>query len=169
MTDLLMTRRAVFSECGLFRYLLEHDFGGPGPVISLGMVNPSEANEAKNDPTVTRVDGFAQRMRASKVVVWNEFALIDKDVRALRTSADPIGPENDAYIAQAIHGADIHIVAWGPLSKLPKSLRGRWREVVDVLSVTGAKPMCWGTAQDGQPRHPLMVAYSTPLIPWSAP
>lgn len=43
-------------------------------MISLGMVNPSEANEAKNDPTMTRVDGFAQRMRASKVVVWNEFA-----------------------------------------------------------------------------------------------
>jgi len=169
MSDLLMTRSAIFSECGLYRYLLVHDFGGPGPVISLGMVNPSEANEAKNDPTMTRVDGFAQRMRASKVVVWNEFALIDKDVRALRTAADPIGPENDAYIAQAIQGADIHIVAWGPLSKLPKPLRNRWREVADVLLSAGAKPMCWGTAQDGQPRHPLMIAYSTPLVPWSAP
>lgn len=169
MTDLLMTRRAVFSECGLFRYLLEHDFGGPGPVISLTMVNPSEADDDKNDPTMTRVDGFAARMGASKVIVTNKNALVAKDVRALRSVPDPVGPENDAYIAQAIRGADVHIVAWGPLSKLPKPLRNRWRSVVDVLLAAGAKPMCWGTAQDGQPRHPLFVAYATPLVPWSAP
>lgn len=169
LTDLLITMKAKFSECGLYRYLIEHDYGGDGPVISLGMINPSEANEEKNDPTMTKVDGFAIRKRASKVIVWNQFALINKDVRALRTASDPIGPENDAYIAQAIRGADIHIVAWGPLSKLPKPLRNRWREVTDVLLSAGAKPMCWGTALDGQPRHPLMLAYATPLVPWSIP
>lgn len=169
MTDLLMTRRVVFSDCGLYRYLLEHDFGGTGPVISLGMVNPSKADGQKNDPTMTKVDGFAQRMGASKVIVWNKYALIDKDVKALRSATDPIGRENDAHIAQAIKGADIHIVAWGPLSKLPKPLRSRWRSVVDVLIEAGAKPMCWGISLDGQPRHPLMLAYATPLVPWSAP
>jgi hypothetical protein len=169
MSDLLMTRRVVFSDCGFYRYLLEHDFGGSGPVISLGMVNPSKADGQKNDPTMTKVDGFAQRMGASKVIVWNKYALIDKDVKALRSAADPIGADNDAHIANAIKGADIHIVAWGPLSKLPKPLRARWRSVVDVLIEAGAKPMCWGTALDGQPRHPLMLAYATPLIPWSAP
>lgn len=169
MSDLLMTRRAVFSECGLYRYLLEHDFGGNGPVISLGMVNPSDANGQKNDPTMTKVDGFAMRLGASKVKVWNKYALVNKDVKALRSAADPVGPENDDYIAQAILDADIHIVAWGPLSKLPKPLRNRWTSVVDVLSSAGAKPMCWGTALDGQPRHPLMLAYATPLIPWRRP
>jgi hypothetical protein len=164
-----MQRSVIFSECGLFRYLLEHDFGGSGPVVSLGMVNPSKADGQKNDPTMTKVDGFATRMGASKVIVWNPFALISKDVRDLRTASDPIGPENDAYIEQAIRGADIHIVAWGPLTKLPKPLRGRLRSVVNVLEAAGAKPMCWGTALDGQPRHPLMLAYATPLVPWSAP
>ncbi|WP_028732125.1 DUF1643 domain-containing protein [Rhizobium leguminosarum] len=169
MTDLLMTRRVVFSECRLFRYLLEHDFGGTGPVISLGMVNPAEADDEKNDHTMTKVDGFAIRLGASKVKVWNKYAFIDKDVKALRTASDPVGPENDDYIAQAIRDADIHIVAWGPLAKLPRPLRSRWRGVVDVLDRAGARPMCWGTAGDGQPRHPLMIAYATPLVPWSAP
>jgi len=169
MSDLLIRRTAVFSECGLFRYLLEHDFGGSGPVISLTMVNPSKANGENNDPTMTKVDGFCARLGASKVKIANKYAFVDKDVRALRTAADPIGPENDAYIAQAIREADIHIVAWGPLAKLPKNLRNRWRDVVDVMNRAGCKPMCWGTAQDGQPRHPLMVAYATPLVPWSAP
>ncbi|MHC2215545.1 DUF1643 domain-containing protein [Rhizobium leguminosarum] len=169
MTDLLMTRRAVFSDCRLYRYLLEHDFGGSGPVLSIGMVNPSLAGGDKNDQTMTKVDGFAVRLGASKVIVWNPFARIAKDIRDLRHVADPIGPENDAYIARAIQGADIHIVAWGPLSKLPKPLRGRWRSIIDVLAAADAKPMCWGTAQDGQPRHPLMLAYATPLVPWEAP
>lgn len=168
MTDLLMTRRAVFSDCGLYRYLLEHDFGGDGPIISLGMVNPSFADGEK---TTIPYEGrrFAIRLRARKVKVWNPFALIAKDVRELRDALDPVGPENDAYIAQAILGADIHIVGWGPLSKLPKPLRNRWRSVVDVLSNAGAKPMCWGAAQDGQPRHPLMLPYATPLVPWQPP
>lgn len=169
MSDLLMTRRVVFSGCGLYRYLLEHDFGGRGPVISLGMVNPSDADDKKNDHTMTKVDGFAIRLGASKVKVWNKYAFIDKDVTALRTASDPVGPENDAYISQAIRDADIHIVAWGPLSKLPKPLRSRWRSVVAVLSTAGAKPMCWGTALDGHPRHPLMLAYATPLVPWEVP
>ncbi|WP_245303088.1 DUF1643 domain-containing protein [Rhizobium esperanzae] len=164
-----MTRRAVFSECGLFRYLLEYEFGGTGPVISLGMVNPSLANGENNDQTMTKVDGFAIRLGASKVVVWNPFARIAKDIRDLRHVDDPIGPQNDAYIAQAVKGADIHIVAWGPLSKLPKPLRTRWRSVFGVLSDAGAKPMCWGTALDGHPRHPLMLAYATPLVPWEVP
>ncbi|TAX45953.1 DUF1643 domain-containing protein (plasmid) [Rhizobium leguminosarum] len=169
MSDLLLTRRVVFSDCGLYRYLLEHDFGGSGPAISLGMVNPSLANGEKNDSTMTKVDGFAVRLGARKVVVWNPFARIAKDIRDLRNVADPIGPENDAYIVKAIQDADIHIVAWGPLSKLPKPLRSRWRSVVSLLSEAGAKPMCWGTALDGQPRHPLMLAYATPLVPWKAP
>lgn len=169
MSDLLMARRAVFSECRLYRYLLEHDFGGSGPVISLGMVNPSHADGENNDSTMTKVDGFATRLGASKVKVWNLCALVNKDVKALAAAADPIGPENDAYIAQAIMDAEIHIVAWGPASKLPKALRTRWRSVVDVLTKAGANPMCWGTALDGQPRHPLMLAYVTPLVPWTAP
>jgi len=169
MADLLVRRSAVFSDCGLYRYLLEHDFGGHGPIVSLGMINPSDANEEKNDSTMTKVDGFCARLGASKVTVWNPFALIAKNVRDLRSAADPIGPENDAYIERAIRGADIHIVAWGPLSKLPKPLRTRWRSVVEVLTRAGATPMCWGTALDGHPRHPLMLAYATPLVPWSIP
>ncbi|MGN6147068.1 DUF1643 domain-containing protein [Rhizobium sp.] len=169
MADLLLQRTAIFSECGLYRYLLEHDFGGSGPVISLGMVNPSKADGEKNDTTMTKVDGFCARLGASKVTVWNPFALVAKEVHDLRSAADPIGPENDTYIERAIRGADIHIVAWGPLSKPPKPLRNRWRSVVDVLNRAGAKPMCWGTALDGHPRHPLMLAYATPLVPWSIP
>jgi hypothetical protein len=66
-------------------------------------------------------------------------------------------------------GIEAASVAWGPLGKLPPPLRTRWRDVVAIADRVGCRLMCWGTAQDGQPRHPLMLAYSTPLIEWRRP
>lgn len=106
MSDLLITRRVVFSECGLFRYLLEHDFGGNGPVISLTMVNPSDADGEKNDSTMTKVDGFAMRMGASKVIVSNKNALIAKDVRGCPYCLKPVGYVGRFYAW--LFGAGIH-------------------------------------------------------------
>jgi hypothetical protein len=63
--------------------------------------------------------------------------------------------------------ADKIICAWGPLAKLPPRLRGRWREVV---ALAAGKPLwCLGTSADGQPRHPLMLRYTTPLVEWKPP
>lgn len=53
------------------------------------------------------------------------------------------------------------------LAKLPKDLRGRWRDIVYMAMKVQKPLMCFGTAQDGQPRHTLMLAYSTPLVEWS--
>jgi len=58
---------------------------------------------------------------------------------------------------------------WGPLGKLPPQLRKRWTTVCLLAREAGAQLMCLGTAQDGQPRHPLMLAYDTPIEPWKAP
>ena len=68
-----------------------------------------------------------------------------------------------------MRSAPVVIAAWGPLSKLPKSLRRRWLTVCRIADEAGAKLMCFGTAGDGQPRHPLMLAYDTPLIEWKRP
>ena len=52
MSDLLITRRGFFSECGLYHYELEHGFGFKGPVISLGMLNPSDVDGGKSETTL---------------------------------------------------------------------------------------------------------------------
>lgn len=68
-----------------------------------------------------------------------------------------------------MRAAPVVIAAWGPLAKLPKSLRRRWRTVVRIADEAGARLMCLGTAQDGQPRHPLMLGYDTALTEWRPP
>lgn len=43
------------------------------------------------------------------------------------------------------------------------------RAALDKLTAAGRPLYCFGVAKDGQPRHTLMLAYDTPLVPWRAP
>ncbi len=91
------------------------------------------------------------------------------DVKRLAGVYDPHGAENDAHLRRIMEDADTVIVGWGPTAKLPKLLRHRYMRVVRIADALGKRLMCFGTAQDGHPRHPLMLAYDTPLIEWVRP
>jgi hypothetical protein len=169
MSLVFLEQSADFSECGKYRYRLERETGIVGPTAAVIMVNPSTATASRDDHTIRKLNGFARCFRIGRFVVGNKFALIATDIRDLRAAADPVGPENDAHIERILRDADVHIVAWGPLSKLPPSLRGRWRDVARIADRVGCELMCLGTARDSHPRHPLMLGYDTPLIPWPRP
>lgn len=164
--DLVYNGSAIISPCLLYRYRLERDLGRDGPAVMIASVNPSTADAEKNDQTIRKDMGFGARLGWGRLIKVNKFAFRAKDVKALRTAADPIGPENDKHLEQAMRDADLHIVAWGPLSKLPDRLRSRWRAVVKIAETVGCPLHCFGTASDGQPLHPLMLAYATPLVEW---
>lgn len=160
---------AIISPCGLYRYRLERrGLSGAGAVAWV-MVNPSTADAENDDATIRKVIGFTERLGGGWAVVGNKFAYRATDVRELRTARDPKGAENDSHLEQIMRDAPLVIAAWGPLAKLPPHLRRRWRAVCDIADRAGAKLMCLGTAQDGQPRHPLMLAYDTPLTEWRRP
>lgn len=169
MTDLFSTQSAVLSHCGTYRYLLDRGFASGGSIASIGMVNPSTADSEANDQTIRKLCGFADKLGISKFTVWNKFAFRSADVQDLRTAADPIGPRNDEYIEMALRAADIHIVAWGSLAKLPPALRDRWREVMAIAGRVGVEFQCLDICADGHPSHPLMLSYDRDLRPWSPP
>jgi len=160
---------AVLSPCGVWRYRLERDFGRNGPTAAIYGVNPSTADATVNDQTIRKDIGFGERLGWGRLIKGNKFAFRATDIKALRSAADPRGPENDAHLEQIMRDADIHIAAWGPLGKLPPPLRKRWRTVCAIADRVGIQFLCFGTAQDGQPRHTLMLAYDTPLIEWRRP
>lgn len=153
----------------VYRYRLERELQAEGRTIAVVMVNPSTADAVEDDHTIRKVAGFAQRFAGRRIIVGNKFAYRATDVRALRDAADPVGPENDRHIEQILRDADLHIVAWGPMAKLPKPLRERWRAVAAIADRVGCRLHCLGTAADGHPRHPLMLAYASLLTPWRGP
>jgi len=147
---------AVFSPCGRFRYRLERDLLNPDP-------------DQSNDPTITRVEGFARRDGFGKVIVGNLFALVSTDIKGLTKVEDPRGPENNAHLLAMMDHADAVLFAWGPVAKVPRQWRNRWRTVAEYAEHLHVQPLCLGIAQDGHPRHPLMIRADQPMVPWMAP
>ncbi len=161
---------AIISPCGKYRYRLERNtchYGGATGVI---MVNPSTADAEQDDPTIRKLKGFGERNGWGRIIVGNLFAYRATDVRELGKIADPVGPANDDELAMIALTVDRVVFAWGPLVKQPKYHRARWRAVNDLFRRNGHAPLCIGEpAKCGHPRHPLMLAYDSPIREWSAP
>jgi len=141
----------------------------PGPTVAIFGVNPSVAGATVNDQTIRKDLGFGRALGWGKIIKGNKFAFVATDIDRLGMAADPIGPGNDAHIEQIMRDADLHIFAWGAMGKLPRRLRTRWRVMMEIANKVGCKPLCFGTARDGHPLHTSRIAYSAPLVPWSAP
>ncbi|MBX3323589.1 MAG: DUF1643 domain-containing protein [Phycisphaeraceae bacterium] len=147
--------RASFDRSGRYRYALQRQWAAGGRRVCFCMLNPSTADASKNDPTVRRCIGYAQRWGFDALEVVNIFALRSTDPRGLYEAADPIGPRNDAAIVRAAERAQLLVLAWGGHGELG----GRGREVVRLVSKTKSA-MCLGVTQSGEPRHPLYLSQS---------
>lgn len=146
---------ARFSPCGRYRYALWRVWDERLPVATFVMLNPSTADEATNDPTVERCQRRAAALGCGGLRVANIFALRSTDPSVLYESGDPIGPGNDAAIAEAVRDAGIVVCAWGTHG----GLRDRGDAVRVLLLSLGITPLCLGTNADGSPKHPLYVGY----------
>lgn len=135
------------------------------------LLNPSKADAVRNDPTVRKMMGFSRQWGFRVMEVFNMFAWRSQNPLDLWTVSDPVGPENDAYLKTIPYNVTV-VPAWGD-SGLP---RGRWAEcaprylqresaVKKILSARRA--MCLGRTQAGSPRHPVRLAYATPLEVYS--
>jgi hypothetical protein len=165
---------AVFSEGGeefaMYRLRLDREIADEGIVAALVGVNPSTAGASANDQTIRKDIGFGQRLGWRKIIKVNKFAYRATDVSDLRKALDPIGPENDRYLAEAFADADVIIPCWGPLTKLPKGLRRRYIEVFRIAERSGKPVMSLALCNDGQPRHTCMLGYdAVSLSPWTPP
>lgn len=142
-----------------FRYRLERllETGG-GRTTTFIMLNPSTADADKDDPTIRRCLGFAERWGSVKLVVVNLFAYRATNPKELSSTPDPIGnPQNDSEILAAAEeakdsGGEI-VCAWGTNGKLAM------RDVIvtRMLQRQGYETMCLALA-DGMPRHPLYLS-----------
>lgn len=163
---------AVLSPCGRYRYRLEREWDVALPKAGWVLCNPSTADATADDPTIRKCVGFARRWGCGGIVVLNVCALRSTNPGALLEADDPVGPDNiDAFDrfsfdwhhwkANGYDGVDRIVLGWG--NALPRRL-GECAET--ALGWISAPTMCLGRTKAGAPRHPLMLAYSTPLEPF---
>ena len=157
---------AIFDTTGTYRYTLWRRWSLESPQITFIMLNPSTADEARDDPTIRRCIGFAKTWGYGALEVVNLFAYRAAFPTALRSVENPIGIENDRYLLQAAERCAALVLAWGTLG----SLLDRDREVFKLLAGGKARTLyCLGVTRDGYPRHPLYVKNQVSLLEFRVP
>lgn len=148
----------------LTRKLVDETEGRPRLWVAFVMLNPSTADENRDDPTIRRCKAFAMQLGATNLGVVNLFAYRATDPRRLeydaRNGVDVIGERNDTHIRIACEHASVVIAAWGARG----GFLGRDRAVMKIIDQYN--PVCFGATKDGHPRHPLYVRADAPLVPF---
>ena len=148
---------------GSYRYLLWRTWDYAVARLLWVLLNPSTADERSDDQTLRRCMSFSRAGGYGRVEIVNLFAYRTPYPQRLRHAADPVGGENDRYLAEAAQRAGGIVVAWGT----DGAYQRRDRAVLALLERHAARPLlCLGTTRDGSPRHPLRITRSASLMPY---
>lgn len=152
---------ATLSPCKQYRYSLWRRWDKDLPVINFLMLNPSTADDLKNDATVERCERRATRLGYGSLIVTNLFAYRATYPVELKRVADPVGTGNDDTILEAAQ-SDAVVCAWG----CHGLMLDRQAKVLSMLRATGLPLHHLGMNSDGTPKHPLYIPYEQPLTEW---
>lgn len=124
------------------------------------MLNPSTADADKDDSTIRRCKGFAQRFGYGVMLVVNLFDYRATDPKELKKAAMPYSSRNVNHILKAVRRSEKVICAWGT--------HGAYREgdkkVLKILADKGIRLYALGLTKGGYPKHPLYVPYNSKLV-----
>lgn len=162
-TTFAEARVATFSTDQRYRYLLSIVWDDALPLCQFVGLNPSTADEMKDDPTVRRCKRFASSFGCGGLIMTNIFAYRatdPKDMIAFKMNGgNPIGEtfaalnvNNQALIeTSSMAKTKIVIAAWGVHGRMDD--RGR-----QVAALIGPEKLhCLGTTMGGYPKHPLYL------------
>ncbi|MCA3105646.1 MAG: DUF1643 domain-containing protein [Rhodocyclaceae bacterium] len=153
---------ATFSRDRQYRYRLWRYWDLSRAPLLMIMLNPSTADEERNDPTVERCERRARASGFGGLLVANIFALRSTDPKALYAHPSPVGPRNDAAILAMAGEAGQVVCAWG----VHGALSDRGQRVASRLGREGIRLGVLGLTREGHPRHPLYMASATAIAPW---
>jgi len=163
---------AVISECGRYRYWLRRRLGKSDlRKVVFCMLNPSTADATDDDPTIRRCLRFAKTWGFDELIVVNLFAFRATQPTELfnETLADPVGPDNHAWVSKAAGIAaelendiprNLFVCAWGHHGGFMR----QDRTVLDWIG--GANPHALKITKHGHPQHPLYLKGDCRPFPW---
>jgi len=154
---------ATFSDCERYRYVLTRTWDQAKERVLFIMLNPSTADEMKNDPTVERCERRARAMGYGAFRVCNIFAYRATDPKVMRAESDPVGPLNDEAIVESCSWADRVVCAWGTHG----AHLDRGEAVAELVIKAGIEPYHLGLSKENHPKHPLYISYAQAPVKWS--
>jgi len=132
------------------------------------MLNPSTADQSKDDPTIRRCISFALREKRTSLYVVNLFNKRATNPKDLWASPEETWRNEDgcSALCDAMDFAKMTkspiVCAWGAHHKA--------RDAADAFFIdcqnNGVEMVCLGKTQSGAPRHPLYVKSDQPIMRW---
>lgn len=164
-----MLSGAEFSECRTWRYQLWRLFDG-APTVPADVrwcmfvgLNPSTADEHKDDPTIRRCVGYARDWGYHGLVMCNAYAFRSTDPSGLAAPVDAVGPDNDIWITRSASYSSLVVAAWGA-GTLPSE--ARVASVLSAVRAAGRSVHVLKLTKHGKPNHPLYLAKDLLPQPW---
>lgn len=154
--DLGVLKGAIFSEDRKYRYVLWRVWNPTRQLLLLIGLNPSDANEFKDDPTITRGIVRADRTGFGGLLMANLYAYVSTDPKALLNNGDSVGELTDYYLRQMIALSGRQLCGWGSFAPVTKR--------APIVLAMIKQPYCLGVNKDGQPKHPLYIGYDMPMV-----
>ncbi len=153
----------VFSPCRKWRYTLPRMWkyfkSTPYKTIMFIGLNPSTADEVKDDPTVRRCIQYAKDWGYDGMYMMNIFAWRDTDPKGMKLQEDPIGVDNDNWLKTISERCEQVVFAWGTHG----SHKLRATDVIKMFP----NAYCLGKNKDGSPKHPLYLKKNLKLIKYN--
>ena len=154
----LIKTDATFSKDRLYRYSLHRIWNEDLPKVLFIGLNPSTANETKNDPTIRRCMQYAKDWGFGGYIMGNIFAYRSTDPSNLYKIKNPIGIKNDYWLKKLHKEADLTIAAWGINGKF----MDRGKKVLSFI----LEVKCLRMTKEGFPSHPLYLPKNLTPIPY---
>ncbi len=159
-----MNRHAIFSPSGKYRYVLIRTWDPTLESVAFIMLNPSTADEKKDDATIRRCIGFTKDWGFGKLVVLNLFAMVATKPKDLLNESNPIGNDNEAFIQSFTKDSKFIICAWGN-SLIVKQLLKKCPNYKPFKNLK--HPLFYlDLCNDGTPKHPLYLRKDLNPIPF---
>ena len=156
-----MISGAIFSTDRRHRYILWRIWDEETkPLMVIGL-NPSTADEIKNDPTVTRCIKRAYNLGFGGLYMANLYGYRSTDPKGLKHTDDPVGLYNDSTILSYASESGMIIAAWGTHG----SSRGPM--LANYLKNNGIQLHALRILKHNIPAHPLYLPYDLkPIEYW---
>jgi len=155
---------ALLTEDRLYRFRLWRRWGD-GPMVAFLGLNPSTADETRNDPTVRRCIRYAMDWGKAGMFMLNLYGWRSTDPAPLWDGSvvDPVGPGHDQHLLDVGRQVDFVVCAWGAFRKA----QARGRQVLDMYAAAGVQIRILQLTQQGFPAHPLYLPADLKPRPWS--
>ena len=156
---------AHFSPDEKYRYWLKRIWDTSKPVLNSVGLNPSKAGKKTDDPTIKREVGLAFSLGYGGLCKYNLFAKVTPNPKRLGPpEIDPIGPENDLFLFTLAEVLADTVFCWGSWNGRAPGFKVRADELRKIFTDAHKQVYCFGTNQDGEPKHPLYLPSDAKLI-----